>query len=265
MSLEESRAKPGSVPKPPVVQAVTWGDVRAALEKGVRDFQRAPAFGLFFGSFYAIGGIIVSWLMFYLNMVYMVIPLVIGFMLIGPFVAVGLYEVSRCLEQGRPLTWKGVLTVMFKQREREFVWLCFVTLFVFWVWIYQVRLLLALFFGMKTFTTLAGFVDMLFSTANGISFVIVGSLVGTVLALVLFSITVVSFPLLLDRDVDVVTAMITSVKSVTTSQVPMILWALTIGLSIAVAAIPAFLGFLFVLPILGHATWHLYRRIVAPA
>jgi len=264
MTVEDGSPLAPPIPRSPVVRQVTLADVRAAFHAGWQDFKSAPLFGLFFGAFYALGGILICILMFWLNMIYMVIPLVIGFMLIGPFVAVGLYEVSRSLEEGRSLSWSGVLGVMLKQREREFVWMSFVTLFVFWVWIYQVRLLLALFFGLKTFSTYSTFLALLLTTSNGIAFLIVGNLVGAALALLLFSITVVSFPLLLDREVDFITAMITSVKSVTTSPLPMIVWAMVIGLLTLLAVVPAFLGLIFVLPILGHATWHLYRRIVAP-
>jgi uncharacterized membrane protein len=265
MTLEEGTRVERPLPKAPVVRSVTFSDIMAALKEGFSDFRRAPLFGLFFGAFYAFGGILITWLMLWNDMVYWVIPLVIGFMLIGPFVAVGLYEVSRALEQGRPLSWSGVMGVMFRQREREFVWMSFVTLFVFWIWIYQVRLLLALFFGLKTFSTFDAFLTMLFTTANGLTFLVVGHIVGAILSLVLFSLTVVSFPLLLDREVDFITAMITSVKAVVTSPAAMIAWAICIVVLTILAMLPAFLGLIFVLPILGHATWHLYRRLVEPA
>jgi uncharacterized membrane protein len=265
MTNETGQVVERPMPRPPVVRTVSFGDIREALSRGWSDFLQAPLFGLFFGAFYALGGILITWLMFWNSMVYWVIPLVIGFMLIGPFVAVGLYEVSRALEQGRPLTWSGVLGVMFRQREREFVWMSFVTLFVFWIWIYQVRLLLALFFGLKTFSTFDAFVTMLFTTANGLTFLVVGHVVGAILSLALFSLTVVSFPLLLDREVDFITAMITSVKSVVTSPAAMIAWAICIVVLTILAMLPAFLGLIIVLPVLGHATWHLYRRLVEPA
>jgi len=265
MTLEDGARTARQHARPPNVRAITLSDIAAAFRAGWADFRRAPLYGLFFGAVYALGGILICVMMFWMNMIYMVIPLVIGFMLIGPFVAVGLYAVSRALEAGSPLTWRGVLGVMLKQREREFVWMSFVTLFVFWVWIYQVRLLLALFFGMKTFSTFSAFLALLFTTSNGITFLIVGNLVGAALALVLFSITVVSFPLLLDREVDFITAMITSVKSVTTSPVSMIVWGIAVALLTLLAVLPAFLGLMIVLPVLGHATWHLYRRIVQEA
>jgi uncharacterized membrane protein len=126
---------------------------------------------------------------------------------------------------------------------------------------YQVRLLIALFFGLHGLPS-GGFPAILFTTPEGLAFLAVGHAVGAVLAVLVFSITVVSFPLLLDRPVDVVTAMITSVKSVVNNPVPMIGWALVVTLLIVVASLPAFIGLLIVLPVLGHTTWHLYRKIV---
>ncbi len=105
---------------------------------------------------------------------------------------------------------------------------------------------------------------MVLTTNEGLLFLLIGNLVGAILSLILFSLTVVSFPLLLERDVDFVTAMITSVRAVVKSPVPMIGWAATIVLLLIVSVLPTFLGLVFTLPILGHATWHLYRRIVAP-
>jgi uncharacterized membrane protein len=252
-----------TLPRPPEVRALSFADLRDCLAAGWADFRRAPAFGLFFGAFYAAGGLLIFALLFRLNMIYMAIPLVIGFMLIGPFVAVGLYEVSRSLEQGRSPSWSGVLGVMFRQREREFVWMSFVTLFLFWIWIYQIRLLLALFFGLRTFSSFAGFVELL-GTPNGIAFLLTGTVIGALLSLALFSLTVVSFPLLLDREVDFITAMITSVKSVLQSPLPMIAFGIVIVVLTFLSAATAFLGLLVVMPLLGHATWHLYRRVVAP-
>ena len=144
-------------------------------------------------------------------------------------------------------------------------WMAFVTIFIFIVWMYQVRLLMALFLGLKaSFTTIQQFINVVLSTNEGLVFLIVGNVVGAVLSLVLFSLTVVSFPLLLDRDVDFITAMITSVRAVVTSPVRMIGWAAVIVVLMIVSCLPYFLGLLVTLPVLGHASWHLYRRIVAP-
>ena len=154
--------------------------------------------------------------------------------------------------------------VIFEQGRRELGWMAFVTLFLFIIWMYQVRLLLALFLGFQTFTTLGEFLNVVITTSEGIMFLLIGNVVGAILALVLFSLTVVSFPLLLDRDLDFITAMITSVRAVVTNPLPMIGWALAIVALMIAACLPAFLGLLVVLPVLGFSTWHLYRKLVEP-
>jgi uncharacterized membrane protein len=254
------------VPKPdPIVRPVGVADVAEAFAAGLRDFQAAPLYGLFFGAVYAAGGNLVVLCAYWLGMSYLSYPLAAGFALVGPFVAVGTYEVSRRRETGEPLSWSAVLGAIFAQGKRELGWMAFVTLFIFVVWMYQVRLLLALFLGFRTFTSLQEFLAVVATTPEGNLFLLIGNVVGAAMAMVLFSLSVVSFPLLLDRDVDFITAMITSVRAVVTSPIPMIGWAIAIVALSIMSMMPAFLGLLVVLPVLGHTTWHLYRRIVAPA
>jgi len=252
-------------PDPTRVNAITFQTIVDALGAGMRDFRTAPLFGLFFGGVYAIGGIVVLMTASALGMPYLSYPLAVAFGLVGPFIAVGLYEVSRRLETGQPLTWGGVLGVIWAQRRRELAWMAFVVLFVQVMWMYQVRLLLALFLGFQSFASFAEFVDVVVTTPEGLMFLLIGNLVGAALSIILFSLTVVSFPMLLDRDVDFITAMITSVRSVVTSPVPMIGWAIIVTVTLLVSMLPIFIGLLVSLPILGHTTWHLYRRLVPPA
>lgn len=145
--------------------------------------------------------------------------------------------------------------------------MAFITLFILLMWMYQVRVLLALFLGSQSFVTIEQFLTVLVTTEDGLTFLAVGHLFGAVDSLILFSLTVVSFPLLLDQDRDFITAMITSVRTVLESPPVMIAWAFVIVVLLALAMLPAFLGLLVVLPVLGHATWHLYRRLIsfAPA
>lgn len=247
----------------PVVRQISIADVVESLGLGLRDFQAAPFYGLFFGALYAAGGVLIILSVTALGMVYLAYPLAAGFALIGPFVAIGLYEVSRAREQGRSPTLKAVWSTM--RSRSEIGWMAFVTLFIFIMWMYQVRLLLALLLGINaSFASLRDFMTVLLTTTEGILFLAIGNLVGAVLAFVLFSLTVVSFPLLLDRDADFVTAMITSLRAVALNFRPMIVWAAAVVLLLAVSAMPFFLGLLVVLPVLGHTTWHLYRRVVAP-
>jgi len=247
----------------PILRKLSVPDVVEAFAEGLRDFQAAPFYGLFFGAIYAAGGLLMLVTATRGGYGYLVYPLAAGFALIGPFVATGLYEVSRRRESGEPLSFTAILACISRQGGRELGWMALVTIFVFIVWMYQVRLLIALFLGVLSFTTVQQFVSVVFTTPEGWVFLAVGHVVGAILAVALFSITVVSFPLLLDRDVDFVTAMITSVRTVTLNPVPMLGFAaVVIALTLA-ALLPLFLGLIVVLPVLGHATWHLYRRAIA--
>lgn len=246
----------------PVVNKLTFADLRAVLSLGFTDFKRAPLFGIFFGAVYAIGGLVIMAGIFSLNMAWLAYPMVIGFALIGPFIATGLYETSRRLEKDIPLDWNGILGVVWDQHRRELGWMAFVMLFIFWIWTYQIRTLVAVFFGFEGFATLNGFLEAVLTTTNGLTFLAVGHVVGAFISLVLFTITVVSCPMLLERDIDFVTAMITSVRSVLASPFVMLSWGIFVVVSVLLSAIPGFLGLVVVLPILGHATWHLYKRVV---
>jgi uncharacterized membrane protein len=248
----------------PVVRKVNFSDLSTVLAKGWADYKAAPQFGIFFGAVYALGGLILVSAVLLLRLQWLAYPLVIGFALIGPFVATGLYEVSRRREAGQELSWSGILTVVWNQRRRELGWMAFVMLFIFWIWMYQARTLFAVFFGFEGFATMEGFLRAVFTTWNGWLFLLAGHVVGAIISMVLFTLTVVSCPLLLDRDADFVTAMITSIRVVTTSPVPMIAWGLFVVVCVVLSAIPGFLGFLITLPVFGHATWHLYRIAVAP-
>lgn len=247
----------------PVVRMITAADIADALGQGMRDFQKAPRFGLLFGGIYAAGGISIVLSLTALGMTYLAYPLAAGFALIGPFVAGGLYEVSRRLESGEELSlgsiWKAV------RARSEIGWMAFVTVFIFVMWMYQVRFLMALFLGINAnFSTLAEFFSVVLTTSEGLMFLAVGNVVGALLSLLLFSVTVISFPLVLDRDVDIVTAMITSIRTVAANPWVMLGWALVIAAVLVVSVLPFFLGLIVTLPVLGHATWHLYRRAIAP-
>lgn len=247
----------------PVVRRAEVSDIVAAIEAGLRDFRRAPLYGLFFGSIYALGGVLAYRLSTALGWGWLVMPMLAGFALIGPFVAVGLYEVSRRLAKGEPLSFFAVLGCMFQQGKRELGWMALICVFAFVMWMYQIRLLVALFFSFAP-VELAAFVRMLVTTQQGLAFLAIGTLWGAVIAIVIFSLTVVSFPLLLDRDRDFITAMIASVQAVTKSPVVMIGWGLVTVAVVLIACLPFFLGLPIVLPVLGHATWHLYTRLVEP-
>jgi uncharacterized membrane protein len=255
-----------ATPRPPPVKIndIGFADVTAALADGWHDFLKAPLIGLFFGGIYAAGGIAIFLLLKVYHEPWWIIPIAVGFPLIGPFVAVGLYETSRRLEAGKPLDFSAILTVVFAQRTSQVSWMAFAVLFIFWMWLYEVRMLLAIFLGFKSFSSIEAFLQVITTTSEGLGFLAVGTAVGAAISFVLFCTTVVAIPLLLDRDIDLITAAITSFKAVFQNPVPMIGFGLIVVVLTFAALLPMFLGLLVVLPVLGHATWHLYTKVVAP-
>jgi uncharacterized membrane protein len=247
----------------PIVRRITVNDVAEALARGLRDFQAAPRYGLVLAGLCALAGVAIFGLLYAMDMPYLAYPMGAGFALVCPFLSAGLYEVSRRLERGQALSASGIWQTV-KSRS-EIRWMGFMTVFVLIMWMYQVRFLMALFLGYSgMMATLGEFLNVVLHTTEGLTFLAVGNVVGAILATVLFSLSVVSFPLVLDRDVDFVTAMITSVRSVVANPGPMFFFALIIVLLLLLSALTGFLGLLVTLPIVAHATWHLYRRVVVP-
>ena len=252
-------------PRPmPKIRQINREDLREVVRLGWEDFRAESGFGLFFGAFYAFGGMILWLLLTRWDVPWLMLPLGLGFPLIGPFIAVGLYEVSRQRQAGEKLRWGHVLGVIAEQRKRELGWMAFVTLFIFWVWFYQARTIMVIFLQKMSFSSEEQFFNIVFSTSEGIGFLVVGTGVGAVLSLVLFASTVVAIPLLLERDRDFVTALITSWQSVLQNPQCMIVWGIIVTAAVMAGLLTFFLGLIVVLPVLGHATWHLYQRLVEP-
>ena len=247
----------------PAVRQLKPDDVLDALNEGIRDFRTAPQFGLFFGALYAIGGWLLFALISYLEMPYFAYPLATGFALIAPFAATGLYDVSRTLERKETPTWGHVLGAIRGASGRELAWMAVVTVFSMIIWL---DIAAFLFFGFLGFGGGSGgdLIHEILTTPQGWIFLILGNLVGALLASIVFSYSAVSFPMLYDRKVDFVTAMITSVKTVLKNPWPMLIWAVIIGIHLALSIATLLVGLILALPILGHTTWHIYRKAVEP-
>lgn len=257
---EANKAQPAMAPALLPLGEISAGDIVSSFKNGVSDFISNPLLGLLFGSIYTIAGLLILASLTVLDMTWMIIPMAIGFPFIGPFIAVGLYEISRRRASGLPIKWSEIFNVILMQRERQFGLIAFAIMCIFWIWIFQVRLLLAVFLGFRSFPDIWQFVNIVTTTPEGIGFIVLGSFIGALLAFALFSITVISLPLLLEREIDAISAIIISVKTVLKSPLVMISWGVIVLAMILLAMLPYFLGIIIIFPILGHTTWHIYKK-----
>lgn len=237
-------------------------DLRAALAAGWADFMAYPAFGLFFSAIYVIAGVFLYFVLFSQGEVAWLVPAAAGFPLFAPFVAVGLYEVSRRREAGLPMNWLSILGALRGRGDEQILSMGVIMFVAFGFWLMLAHGIFAVFLAESGIGTASLEV---FRTGPGIMMVLVGSVVGALMALAFFSITVVSLPMLVDREVDFLTAIIVSLATVRSNRFVLLVWAVLIAVSLFIAMLPFFLGLLVVLPVLGHATWHLYRRSVCEA
>ena len=261
MSLMQNEP-PGALPDEPLDPVIVdAGVIPRALAAGWRDFRRAPAFGLFFAGFYVAGGLMLAAVAFLSGQEWWLMPFILGFPLLAPFAAVGLYEVSRRLEMGQVLIWRDVLRTVVAQKDRQVPSMAMLIMLMFMFWVFVAHTVFALFMGLSALTNITSSPEVLFQ-GRGLVMLLIGTLVGAGFAAVLFAITVVGLPMILDREVDLVTAMITSVRAVMLNKGVMLGWAVLIAALMFLAFLPLFLGLFVVLPVLGHASWHMYRELM---
>ncbi|QRG09707.1 DUF2189 domain-containing protein [Xanthobacter dioxanivorans] len=237
-------------------------DLVAALRAGVADFRAHPSQLFFLMLIYPLVGLFLARLAFNHDVLPLLYPLVAGFAFLGPIAAVGLYEVSRRREAGLPHGLRYALEVRHAPTFGAIAMIGFVLMVIFLVWLVAAMGVYRWTYGAYVPHTLASFLSDVTSTRHGLKLVIAGNAVGLLFGLLAMAVSVVSLPLLVDRPVTLACALRTSFRAVAVNFWTMLLWGMIVAAALAAGSLPFFIGLAVVLPILGHATWHLYRRLV---
>jgi uncharacterized membrane protein len=244
----------------PIVRRIRPADLKDALAKGIADFLAIPTTLIFIGLVYPLYPIIGISLAS--NAVQLLFPIMSGFAMVGSFAVVGLYEVSRRLELGLKISWTHVFDLRHSPSLPSILALGLALLVIFVCWQVAAQSLYVWLFGPTPPESFTAFLTEVLTTTRGWTLIIVGNAIGFIFAVVALSISVVSFPLLLDRNVGLAVAVHTSVRAVLENPATMALWGLIVAASLIIGCLLLLIGLAFVVPILAHATWHLYRRVV---
>jgi uncharacterized membrane protein len=248
----------------PTVRTIGITDLKDALWRGVADFSAMPTHAVFLCLIYPIIGVILARLTLGYALLPLLFPLAAGFALVGPFVAIGFYELSRRREQGGDIAWQDAFDVLHSPSRGAIALLGALLLVMFAVWIAVAQAIYVATFGYQPAAAIPDFIHQVLTTPAGWTLIIVGNLVGFLFAVTAFTVSVISFPLLLDRDIGAVEAVLTSVRVVAANPIIMAIWGLIVAGLLVIGSLPLFLGLAVVVPILGHSTWHLYRKVVEP-
>jgi uncharacterized membrane protein len=247
---------------PAPVRRIEVNDLARVLDKGIADFAAYRTDVVFLCVIYPVIGLILAKLVFSRDMLQFLFPLASGFALVGPFAAIGLYELSRKREAAEPVAWQDAFTVLRAPAFGKILVLGIVLVAVFLLWIATAAGLYEMTLGPKPPASISAFAATLFTTAPGWTLIVTGMAIGFLFALLVLAIGSVSFPMLLDRDVSLGAAIGTSVRAMATNPRAMAAWGLIVAASLVIGSIPLLLGLVIVMPVLGHATWHLYRAMV---
>jgi uncharacterized membrane protein len=245
----------------PAVRSIGVRDLRDALAMGLQDFWAMPTHVIFLGLIYPVIGLVLFRAMFGQDLIPLLYPLAAGFPLVGPFAAIGLYELSRRRELGLDTSWKHAFDIIHSPSFQSIVALGFLLLALVGVWLAVAQAIYEANFGPDEPLKLSDFVQRVLSTPEGYKLIVAGNATGLLFAVLAYCVSVVSFPLLLDRNVGVATAVATSIRAILRNPIVMTMWVLVAGV---VGSLPFSLGLAIVVPILGHSSWHLYRKIVEP-
>jgi uncharacterized membrane protein len=246
----------------PAVRQIAPADLKDALVRGLDDFAAYRSDVLFLCIVYPLAGLVLAWAAFGYDLLPLLFPLASGFALIGPVAAVGLYEMSRRREQGLEITWADAFGVVRAPAFGAILVLGLVLLAIFLAWLAVAQGIYMATLGPEPPASLGSFARDVLTTGAGWAMIVIGCGVGFLFAVLVLTISVVSFPLLLDRDVGLYTAVATSVRAVLANPETMAFWGLIVAGGLVLGSLPLLLGLIFVMPVLGHATWHLYRKVV---
>jgi uncharacterized membrane protein len=243
----------------PKVRKIGPADLKDALAKGIDDFLAMPSSHVFFGLIYPIAGLCLAG--YALPLLF---PLMAGFALVGPFAGIGLYEISRRRELGLDTSWEHAFGVVRSHSIFSILSLGLLLLVIFTGWEFAAQYLYIALFGSTPPESLTQFITNIFDTPQGWKLIGFGTAIGFIFAVAALSISVVSFPLLLDRDVGVPVAVQTSVRAVLANPFTMALWGLIVAAILATGFLLLIVGLAVAVPILAHSSWHLYRKVVEP-
>ena len=252
-------------PAHPEIRTIGIADIKTALAAGLDDFRARPSHLLFLGLIYPVIGVVLAVWASGANLLPLLFPLMSGFALIGPFAAIGLYEISRRREAGLDSSWSHAFDVRRSPSLPSILALGLLLAIIFMLWLASAQYLYQAFFGSDRPASLSAMLGEILATRHGWSLIVVGNVVGLVFAAVTLCASVIAFPLLLDRDTGAGVAVVTSFRSVWKNPVAMATWGVVVTISLAAGFLAFFVGLALVIPVLGHATWHLYREVVAPA
>jgi uncharacterized membrane protein len=253
--------RPIETPRPEL-RRIGTAELATALRRGWTDFLATPTQLVFLCVLYPVIGLVAATLAAGGEVMHLFYPMAAGFALVGPIAALGLYEISRRREAGLPATWVNVFDVLKSPALPAIVALGLVLVVLFLGWLWAADAIHAATLGTLPVQPGQDAMTQLFSTQEGRRMILLGNAVGFLFAVVVLALTVVSFPMLLDRDGGVGQAVATSLRAVALNPVPMALWGLIVAVLLLLGSLPLFIGLAVVLPVLGHATWHLYRLVV---
>src|SRR5262249_34417579 len=248
----------------PIVRKIGFADLKDAVAKGIDDFWAVPTHVIFLAIIYPLVGLLLARMAFGLGVVPLLYPPAAGYALIGPFAAIGLYEMSRQREQGVDVTWKHAFGVLRCPSLDSIAALGMVLMIVFLIWLVVAESLFQSLFGYGSPESIGRFVNDVLTTSAGWTLIIAGNGIGFLFAAFALTIGVVSFPLLLDRDVGAIVAAQTSVRAGLRNPLMMAAWGLFVAVALVIGSLPLFVGLAVVMPVLAHSSWHLYRKLVEP-